>query len=84
MFTGSMRTEPRKASILSSIVCGVFLTVALTIIAFSRNSRAWGWTFLWQACLLQTVIHTADNPMHEGSPIDILAFALGISLGAPL
>jgi hypothetical protein len=77
--------DPRKLKIvLTSVVCGVILTVALTVMAFRGDSRAWGCTFVWQACLLQTVIHTPDNPVHEGSPIDLLAFALGIALGVPI
>jgi hypothetical protein len=70
--------------VLASIVCGVVLTAGLTAAAFMVGSRAWGCTFIWQACLVQTVIHTPDNPMHEGSPIDVFAFALGVLLGVPI
>lgn len=63
--------------LLASVVCGVLLTFTLTVLAFMGNSRAWGCTFVWQACLLQTLIHTPDNPAHEGPPIDLFAFALG-------
>jgi hypothetical protein len=80
-----MSSKPGKPElVLVSLVCGVILTVMLTAVAFMGNSRAWGCTFVWQACLLQTVIHTPDNPVNEGSPIDLFAFALGILLGVPI
>ena len=80
-----MNTTLLKSRIvLSSIVCGVVLTIVLTAVAFSRNSRVWGCTFVWQACLVQMVIHTPENPMREASPIDLLAFVVGIFLGAPI
>jgi hypothetical protein len=41
-------------------------------------------TFAWQACLTQTVIHTPDNEIHEGSPIDLFGFAIGVLLGVPI
>jgi hypothetical protein len=74
----------RQKLILISIVCGVVLTFFMTVIAFAGDSRAWGCTFAWQACLVQTVIHTPDNPIHEGSPIDLLGFAIGVLLGVPI
>src|SRR5467141_2169723 len=82
-------TEPRMPSrisklVLASIFCGVVLTAVLTATAFIVGSRALGCTFVWQACLVQTVIHTPDNPMHEGSPIDLFAFAVGVLLGVPI
>lgn len=70
--------------ILVSILCGIVLTFFLTVIALSGNSRAWACTFAWQACLVQTVIHTPDNPIHEASPIDLLGFAIGVLLGVPI
>jgi hypothetical protein len=66
-----------------SIVCSVVLTAGLTATA-SVISRAWVCTLVWQACLVQAVIHTPDNPMHEGSPIDLVAFAFGVFLGVPI
>ena len=78
----SNKRKPRL--LLASVVCGVLLTFTLMVLAFMGNSRAWGCTFVWQACLLQTVIHTPDNPAHEGSPIDLFAFALGVLLGVPI
>ena len=74
----------KQKLILISIVGGVVLTFFMTVIAFAGDSRAWGCTFAWQACLVQTVIHTPDNPIHEGSPIDLLGFAIGVLLGVPI
>jgi len=70
--------------ILISILCGVVLTSFMTLFAFAGDSRAWCCTFAWQACLVQTVIHTPDNAIHEGSPIDLFGFAIGVLLGVPI
>src|SRR5712671_5330054 len=77
-----MASKPQL--ILVSIVCGIALTFFLTVFALAGDSRAWCCTFAWQACLVQTVIHTPDNPIHEGSPIDLLGFAIGVLLGVPI
>jgi len=66
-----------------SIVCGVVLTAGLTATALVISTD-WVCALVWQACLVQTVIHTPDNPIHEGSPIDLVAFALGVLLGVPI
>jgi hypothetical protein len=80
-----MATHGKKPKLfVAATVGGVLLTFSLTVIAFMGNSRAWGCTFVWQACLLQTVVHTPDNPIHEASPIDLFAFLLGILLGIPI
>jgi hypothetical protein len=73
----------KKALIVESILCGVLLTATFTFIAFMGNSRAWGCTFAWHACLVQTVIHTPVSA-HEGTPIDLFAFMLGALLGVPI
>ena len=74
----------KQQLILISIVCGVGLTFFMTVIALAGHSRVWACTFAWQACLVQIVIHTPDNPIHEGSPIDLLGFAIGVLLGVPI
>jgi len=74
----------KQKLILISILCGVVLTFFMTVIAFTGDSREWGCTFAWQACLIQTVIHTPDNAIHEGSPIDLFGFAIGVLLGVPI
>jgi hypothetical protein len=84
-FMTPINANPRVSKIvLVSIVCGVVLTAGLTATGLNSGSRAQGCAFMWQACLTQTVIHTPDNPMHEGSPIDLFAFAFGIFLGVPI
>lgn len=80
-----MNSKPQRPKlILISIICGALLTFVLTVFAFAGNSRPWGCTFAWQACLVQTVIHTPDNPIHEASPIDLFAFMFGVLLGVPI
>lgn len=74
----------KQKLILISILLGVVLTFFMTVIAFTGDSRAWGCTFAWQACLVQTVIHTPDNAVHEASPIDLFGFAIGVLLGVPI
>ena len=73
----------KKGLVIESILCGVLLTATFTFIAFMGNSRAWGCTFAWQACLVQTVIHTPVSA-REGTPIDLFAFMLGVLLGVPI
>ncbi|HJU53008.1 MAG TPA: hypothetical protein VJ715_00485 [Pyrinomonadaceae bacterium] len=75
-------SKPKR--IVLSLVFGVLITAVLTIIAFAGETRQWGCTFAWQACLTQQVIHTPDNPLHEGSPIDLFGFAFGVLLGVPI
>lgn len=70
--------------ILLSLIVGVLLTVVLTVIAFLGNSREWGCTFAWQACLTQQVIHTPENAIHESSVIDLIGFFFGVLLGIPI
>jgi hypothetical protein len=77
-----MTAKPKL--IVISVVCGIVLTFALTVIALNGSSRTWGCTFAWQACLVQTVIHTPDNPIHEASPIDLFGFLIGVLLGVPI
>ena len=80
-----MSSKPQRPKpILASFVCGVLLTFVLTVFAFAGDSRAWGCTFAWQACLVQTVIHTPDNPIHEATPIDLFGFMFGVLLGVPI
>jgi hypothetical protein len=77
---------PRQNSrfVVVSIICGVALTAGLTAAASRVDSKAWMCTVLWQVCLVQTVIHTPDNPIHEATPIDIFAIGFGIVLGVPI
>ncbi len=80
-----MSAAPQKLDLLmASILCGLLLTLLLTAIAVIVGAREGGCIFLWQACLLQRVIHTPDNPLHEGSPIDLFVFGFGVVLGIPI
>ena len=72
----------RSKRILLSITCGVLLTIVLTVIAFMGESRTWGCIFVWQACLVQTVVHTPGD--FEATPIDLFAFLFGVLLGIPI
>ena len=69
---------------LIAIAAGVILTVLLTVIGLSQNSREALCVFVWQACLVQLVVHTPDNTIHEASPIDLFGFALGVLSGVPI
>jgi hypothetical protein len=78
-----MSSKSQKPKLLLiSLIWGVLLTFVLTVFAFAGNSRAWGCTFAWQACLLQSFI--PDNPIHEGTPIDFFVFMFGVLLGVPV
>jgi hypothetical protein len=78
-----MRASVMKR-VLASFACGLILTVILTGYGLSLDSRPALCVFIWQACLVQLVIHTPDNSIHEGSPIDLLGFGLGVLLGVPI
>ena len=69
---------------LIAIAAGIILTILLTAIGLSQNSREALCVFVWQACLVQLIVHTPDNPIHEASPIDLFGFALGVLLGIPI
>ena len=80
-----MNTNPEKRRlILEAILCGVLLTVVLTFLAFITGSREWACIYVWQACLVQLVLHTPDNPVHEATLIDAVAFFFGVLLGVPI
>jgi hypothetical protein len=59
-----------------SLACGLFLTIVLTTLGLSQDSRKALCVFVWQACLVQLVVHTPDNPVREASPIDLFGFVL--------
>jgi hypothetical protein len=73
----------KKGLVLESVLCGVLLTATFTFIAFMGDSRAWGCTFAWHACFVQTFIHTPVSA-REGTPIDLFAFVLGVLFGIPI
>lgn len=70
--------------LFSCLILGIFITVSLTIVAFFFNQREFSCVFVWQACLVQRLIHTPDNSIHEATPIDTFAFLFGILLGVPI
>jgi ribose/xylose/arabinose/galactoside ABC-type transport system permease subunit len=70
--------------VLVSVACGLILTIALTTLGLSQDSRRALCGFVWQACLVQIVVRTPDNPVREASPIDLFDFALGVLLGVPI
>lgn len=69
--------------LLKSVAAGLVITVSLTCAAFIADTRTVSCVFVWQACLLQTVLHT-PSAAHEGSPVDLFAFAFGVLLGVPV
>lgn len=80
-----MRTKEQRLKLaVISISSGVLLTFVLTLCALASESRTSACTFAWQACLVQTVVRTPDNSMHEASPIDVFGFLLGVLLGVPV
>ena len=70
--------------VLASVAGGLLLTVILTGLGLSQDSRPALCVFIWQACLVQLVVHTPENSIQEGSPIDLLGFGLGVLLGVPI
>ena len=70
--------------VLASLACGLVLTIVLTGFGLSQDSRPALCVFIWQACLVQLIVHTPGNSVHEGSPIDLFGFGLGVLLGVPI
>ena len=70
--------------VLVSLACGLILTIVLTAFGLSQDSREGLCVFVWQACLVQLIVRTPDNPIHEASPIDLFGFGLGVLLGVPI
>ncbi len=75
---------------LLSFFCGLLITVALTMIAFSDSTpKNTARIFLWQVTLLaQGVPHgnigTPEHPVYEGSPLDLIPVFVGVPLGIPI
>lgn len=74
--------------VLVSFACGLILTIVLTGFGLSQDSREAVCVFIWQACLVQLILHTLDNPIHGGSTIAwfsfVFGFPLGVLLGVPI
>ena len=78
---------------LMSFIYGVCITILLTIAGFSLSSDG-GWSLptkvlLWQATLLaygipHPNIGTAQHPIYEGTPLDLIPVFIGIPLGVPI
>lgn len=75
---------PRQKRILLSIIFGIIITVALTVVAFMGQSRAWTCIPLWQACWFQESLHPRAGGFYEGTPADIPIFFFGVFLGIPI
>lgn len=79
-----MTTQKR---LLRSFAYGALITVVLTAIAFSGDSRRWVCTFAWQGCAVMRALRAPDMPdgsVREGTPADPIFFFLGVSLGVPI
>lgn len=74
------------ARVFASVAWGLVVTVILTGVGLWQDSRPALCVFVWQACLVQLVVHTPtlENSIHEGSPIDLFGFGLGVLLGVPI
>ncbi len=78
------RFQKNKLVRESIILGGVFLTAVFTSIAFMGDSREWGCTFVWQACLVQTVFQPINKSVREAILVDYFTFVFGIFLGIPI
>ena len=75
--------------IMLAIAIGILVTAALIALSFAADS--YGFTSLasglfWQNSLLQSFtplgnVGTAAHPIHEGSPLNFLAFLASIPFG---
>lgn len=75
---------------LLSVLCGLLMTGVLTVIAFSEGtSRETARILLWQVTLLARAvphgnIGTAEHPVYEGSPLDLVPVFVGVPLAVPI
>src|SRR5258705_2862652 len=73
-----------------SVICGLTLTVTLTVTAFSGLvSRDTARILLWQCTFLaqgmpRGNIGTPEHPIYEGTPLDFIPVFLGVSLCVPI
>lgn len=75
-----------------SVVCGVVITAALTLAAFSVENDNVSRALMWQASILVHLVGPGPvighdqqgNPLHEGTPVHMLAGVVGILLGIPI
>ncbi|HEX8493352.1 MAG TPA: hypothetical protein VF658_10960 [Pyrinomonadaceae bacterium] len=77
----------KQSRIKQSLICGILITVVLTVIAFINESRSWTCTFAWQGCAVLRMSHPPDLPdgrVREGTPADPIIFLFGVSLGIPI
>ena len=54
--------------VIVSVACGLILTFVMTALGLSQDSRKALCVFVWQACLVQLLVRTPDNPV-AGGPI---------------
>jgi hypothetical protein len=72
-----------------SLLIGTSVTLVLLLLAFSISASINPWfsrALFWQNTLLQSLIPplnigTAEHPVYEGTPLNILAFFASIPLG---
>jgi hypothetical protein len=70
-------TEQRKLSL--SLVCGLLLTIVLTIATFTVESQQAKCVLSWPACLIWHWMMPADR--NEGTPADGFFFVIGLVVG---
>jgi hypothetical protein len=73
-----------------SLICGLTITVALTMVVISGvTSRNTSRVLLWQCMILaqgmpRGNIGTPEHPIYEGTPLDFIPVFIGIPLGVPI
>ena len=73
-----------------SVICGLTLTVTLTVAAFSGVvSRDTARILLWQCTFLaqgmpRGNIGTHERPIYEGTPLNFIPVFVGVPLGVPI
>lgn len=84
-----MSGEAMVTKILLAAVIGVLLTLLLLGLAFVAGMAGHGSlaaALFWQNSLLQSLvpsgnIGTSEHPMHEGSPLNFIAFLASVPFG---
>ena len=90
-----METPPRGASsgqFKQAVMLGLALAIALFVfsgVALYFGFGKWARIIEWQASLFQSLvpahnIGTVDQPVYEGTPVQLVAWYVGVILSAPL
>lgn len=78
-----LHISEQTGRMIDSIGWGIALTIVLFLAAIIGYEHWWGCIFAWNGCYGFNHFGTPKSA-HEGRPLDLFGFALGIVLGVPV